>query len=270
MCDYRRERRLLIFLLPFLLASRMSTAFSFGPSAAGGRRHPLLNKRQRSSSTRFYAKRNAAVPPQNEFSRTLRPERILKQSGSQTQRGYETTVTAEPSECEALATRFDLSEISSLAADLSLRPTHQRSTSVQVEGTCRATVTQRCVRTNEDFQVNLEFPLFCVVRPVVPLSEQLPGDIREEKYRKTEPRGGQTTSYRPDSTNLDEMDVLELQKMLQMDLSEEEDVLVEDESIYATDGLLDVGELVAQLFWLELDPYPKKPGTGPIQRSITG
>ena len=67
------------------------------------------------------------------------------------------------------------------------------------------------------------------------------------------------------------MDVLELQKLLQDDLGNEEDVLMEDESIYSTTGgFLDVGELVAQLFWLELDPYPKKPGTGPIQRSITG
>jgi hypothetical protein len=52
---------------------------------------------------------------------------------------------------------------------------------------------------------------------------------------------------------------------------EEEDAsLMEDEAIYCVNGALDVGELVAQLFWLQLDPYPKKPGTTPVQRSITG
>ena len=47
-------------------------------------------------------------------------------------------------------------------------------------------------------------------------------------------------------------------------------VLMEDEAIYSTESLLDVGELVSQLFWLQLDPYPKKPGSKPIQTSITG
>ena len=47
--------------------------------------------------------------------------------------------------------------------------------------------------------------------------------------------------------------------------------LVEDESIYSIDsGVLDVGELIAQSFWLQLDPFPKKPGTGPIEYEITG
>ena len=58
--------------------------------------------------------------------------------------------------------------------------------------------------------------------------------------------------------------------MLEYDINNEDDVLMEDESIYPIDGLLDVGELVSQLFWLKLDPYPKKPGTDPVQKSITG
>ena len=46
--------------------------------------------------------------------------------------------------------------------------------------------------------------------------------------------------------------------------------LMEDEAIYSTESLLDVGELISQLFWLQLDPYPKKGGSGPVQYSITG
>ena len=49
-----------------------------------------------------------------------------------------------------------------------------------------------------------------------------------------------------------------------------EDVLMEDQAIYSTTGILDLGELVAQTFWLSVDKYPKKPGTDPIQFSITG
>ena len=64
------------------------------------------------------------------------------------------------------------------------------------------------------------------------------------------------------------MDVLALQRLLQdVDV---EDSVIEDEGVYTTDGQLDVGELVAQLFWLKLDPLPKKPGSDPIQASITG
>jgi hypothetical protein len=64
------------------------------------------------------------------------------------------------------------------------------------------------------------------------------------------------------------MDVMELQRMLQYDMSDDD--VMEDEAIFPLDGMLDIGELVAQLFWLKLDPYPKKPGTDPVQRSITG
>ena len=255
---------------------------------------PLI--RSGSTSTRcFLAKSNpgaAALPP-NEFSRTLRPDRIQRNGIQRTAAGYQTSIQADPEECRALAKRFDLSDIASLAADLTLRPgdssgsrySASSTASFLVEGTCRATVTQRCVRTNEDFPIDLEFPLYCVLRPVVAQSGMLgtdellnTGGGRGDEDRRTERRGGggggggKTTSYRPDAGNsfLNDMDLLELQRMLQADLNDEDDLLMEDEAIYTTGGLMDVGELVAQLFCLELDPYPKKPGTGPIQRSITG
>ena len=278
----------------------MTSGFSVVPAGAKARHHSISRPFLLSSTTRCCAKKqsknnNADLhQPANEFSRTLRPDRILRTTGQQQQRSYHVSVKADPGECESLAHRFDLSQIRRLSADLALRPefmgytslNHKRSScGMEVEGTCRATVTQRCVRTNEDFQVDLEFPLYCIVRPVTPLlvsSEQqltasYDGDDDDyDEYRRgssteTARRGKTTTaSYRPQDRNLDEMDVMEMQNMLQADLSAEEDVLMEDESIYTTDGLLDIGELVAQLFWLELDPYPKRPGTDPVQRSITG
>ena len=61
-----------------------------------------------------------------------------------------------------------------------------------------------------------------------------------------------------------------LQDMLtDFEVSEEDD-LVEDEAVMGRDGVLDAGELVAQLFRLKLDPYPKKPGTKPIRLSFSG
>lgn len=59
-----------------------------------------------------------------------------------------------------------------------------------------------------------------------------------------------------------------LQDMLQ-EFDVEEDV-VEDEAVLGPDGYIDIGELVAQLFRLKLDPYPKKPGSKPINLSFSG
>ena len=68
--------------------------------------------------------------------------------------------------------------------------------------------------------------------------------------------------------SLNEMRMKEIEELLQ-DFDIEEEV-VEDENIFGTDGILDVGELVAQTFRLKLDPYPKKPGSEPVSYSITG
>jgi len=57
---------------------------------------------------------------------------------------------------------------------------------------------------------------------------------------------------------LDGLGMKELQDMLEnFDL---EDDVIEDDAIYS-DGIVDVGELVSQLFSLKLDPYPKIPGS---------
>jgi hypothetical protein len=206
------------------------------------------------------ARRNPEFP-RNEFSRTLDPVRL------KTKRDYHMHVKATAEECKALAGRFELSDLSALEADLVLRG-DRMSMGIQVEGTVMATVTQRCVRTCEDFVVHVEFPLYSMVRPVMPLSSLSSEDnlYNDNVYQKESKK----KSVRPQDRDLDDMDVLELQRMLQADLDVEDDVLMEDESIFPIGGRLDVGELVSQLFWLQLDPYPKKPGTSPMRRSITG
>jgi len=50
---------------------------------------------------------------------------------------------------------------------------------------------------------------------------------------------------------------------------DEENDLIEDDAVYK-DGILDGGELVAQIFRSKLDPYPKKPGSEPVKMSIQG
>ena len=137
-------------------------------------------------------------------------------------------------------------------------------TGVQVEGTVIAEVTQTCVRTNEDFDVDLEFPLFAIVRPIASLFDPNGDDLSELEgfFEETRSRGKKgkkkDNAVSTPERNVNEMDMAELQRILQ-DFDVEDDV-VEDEAIYSMDGTIDLGELVSQLFWLKLDPYPKRPG----------
>ena len=134
-----------------------------------------------------------------------------------------------------------------------------------------ARVTQTCVRTGEKFDVDVEFPLFSIVRPLEVLGKAKETEDLAELNKYLEKNSGSQRKQKKVNTpdrNINEMDMMELQNLLQ-DFDLEDDVM-EDEAIFSTNGILDVGELVAQLFWLKLDPYPKKPGTGPITVSITG
>jgi len=228
------------------------------------------------------AKGGSAQHQQNEFSRIIRPDRILRTRRAD----YRIEVEADLDERRALAGRFDLEAIDRLVASLSLRQERSSSTdrstdgSVEVEGTVLASVTQTCVRTNEQFQVDLEFPLYCIVRPVASMGSLLAQ--QQQRQRENGRNDSDSKSSSPQSSHrkkdgrrnvssINDMDVMELQRLLQADISADDDVLIEDDAIYALEtGVLDVGELVSQLFWLELDPYPKKPGTDPIQTSITG
>ncbi|GAX16822.1 hypothetical protein FisN_5Hh194 [Fistulifera solaris] len=242
---------LTILILKFFFV-KTSLSFTVTPTA------------QRQQSRISTSQLHVALPP-NEFSRTVDLERILKKATRQ--RGYQTEIVATKQECDALAKRFSLPYLASLQADLSVN-WEMAQEGVQVEGTMKATLTRKCVRTNDDFTEDIELPLFAIVRPVVPLSLL----ALQQQQLEDQFAGKQSNNKKKQSRaqSFDAMDVAELQRLLQIDIRDEEDVLMEDEAIYATDGPLDLGELVAQLFWLGLDPYPKKPGTDPIQISITG
>ena len=249
---------------------------------------------------------------QNEFSRRVATDRLLKTSSgnyrNQQQRDYNMEIEANEEECNELARRFDLKDVYHLSANLALRRyngfqegySHGQS-AIQVEGTVHTKVTQTCVRTNEDFQVDLEFPIFAIVKPSSSTSSSEFDDAELEamlqsQLQQQQQKGGQKKKKNkgPTKTNFKD-DMMEIQRLLsQQDVIDQrqqkggggsnsmqfdfgdnnfdnEESIIEDESIYsANTGLLDVGELVAQTFWLQLDPYPKKPGTNPIQTSITG
>jgi hypothetical protein len=252
-------KALIVVLLPSL-----ASAFSLlAPQ------RELVQSSRYSAHTPLFLSGNAPeiILPENEFSRPLQTERILRM-----RRDYRVDLEASTEECKALATRFDLSDIAKLEASLKLRQESiggkGYSTGVEVDGTVFASVTQRCVRTNEDFQVDLEFPLYCIVRPVMPLFALLNGE--EEPDANTEPREEKSKSKQRKNVNIGEMDMMQLQRMLQQDISDEDDMLMEDEAIYPCDGAFDVGELVAQLFYLKMDPYPKKPGSDFASFTISG
>jgi uncharacterized metal-binding protein YceD (DUF177 family) len=211
----------------------------------------------------------------NEFSRPLETDKIMKTASGNKRRtrDYTLDIVANEKECEALAKRFELKRLQALEADLSVRPSeaHQYSKSrgfitVYVEGTISASLTQTCVRTNDDFPVNVEFTFQSIVKPTANnfVFEENGEDRKSNKATKkdTHLKGIQLQNLN---------DIVELQNILDNIEGEDDDLLVEDESIYSLlTGTLDVGELVAQSFWLNLDPYPKKPGSGPIEISISG
>jgi hypothetical protein len=222
------------------------------------------------------SKKGQIERPANEFSRSYRIEGIL--SGGHNQRGYSVKIAASNEELEKLASRFELNHIYQLEAEVMLRREQLSSSStnprVQVEGMINARLDQVCVRTGEIFDVNVEFPLFAIVRPMLPLGEKnrvdnIPSEVMS--YAKDQKGNKKNTNKKRDrikTQNINDMDMGELQKLLQ-DFDVNDDV-IEDDAIYSIDGVLDLGELVSQLFWLKLDPYPKKPGSNPIWTSISG
>lgn len=231
------------------------------------------------------AKTRAPIPdPEitpNEFARPLSTESILKTAGGKRRvnKDYTIHLEATQAECQALAVRFGLSRIDELQADLSVRRPPQEVAggytnglvAVQVEGIVFAKVTQTCVRTNDDFEVDVEFPLSAIVKPITHKKQK--SEEEEIILRELKRSGGSSAEkngVKADSLN-NLNDAHQLQKLLQEIQSDEIDHIIEDESIYSADsGKLDLGELVAQTFWLQLDPYPKKPGTNPISFSISG
>jgi hypothetical protein len=245
-------------------------------------------------------------------------------SQHQQQRDFPLTIRATAEECQALAKRFELTQLQHLQADVMIRPSmtpwngKPSGTSgstgtnpavmivpVEVEGTIQATVTQTCVRSNEHFEVQVEFPFYVVVKPIRRESMfdgmaamDLSNDDNYHANRYTSsPPINNATKKKPkrrnnhrakqqqiQSFNLD--DFFELQTAREVSTIGTTThtttttfdaavtaaaTMVEDPSIYSSaTGILDVGELVAQTFWLQLDPFPKKPGTRPVQMEISG
>lgn len=237
----------------------------------------------------------------NEFSRTIRVNKWFGTGGgsagpnNRRNKSMNLSVSATSSEREALATRFRLSNISALSAEVVVQPAvgdADDSGSIEAAGTITAQVTQTCVRTNEGFDVDLEFTFHTVLRAMeavgssggasaesqlsdgelaaLEAAAKLDGGGRQQRKRKggggkqkrdKGVRGGQS------SRDLDAMGMKELQNILQE--YEVQDEIIEDESCFCTDGIVDVGEIVAQMFRSKLDPYPKKPGTDPVSYSFT-
>jgi hypothetical protein len=228
---------------------------------------------------------------QNELSRTLSTESIFHTAGGkrrQSRRVYEMHVEASEKECRELAQRFDLPAISSLSASVKIqRPSQEMGGSTsyanglsacQIDGGIEATVTQVCVRTSEQFTSHVNITLKALVIPISSAQSIQNSDEHDENLNYDDERlfrdlQKNTNRHILDTKSLrNTQDILELSKLVD-EVAEEsgEHVIVEDESIYSAQrGELDVGELVAQTFWLGLDPYPKKPGTDPVQFSISG
>jgi len=169
---------------------------------------------------------------------------------------------------------------------------------LEVEGTIASHLTQTCVRTNEQFEADVEFPIYALVKPMS-MEALMKGDgmayynmnadedstssshnkKKNNKKKKKQKRAKLAQSSRQVHSL---QDVFDLQAAIEASEAmesndggisrvDESAALVEDESIYSSEtGILDIGELVAQTFWLQLDPYPKKPGTGPIELEISG
>ena len=89
---------------------------------------------------------------------------------------------------------------------------------------------------------------------------------KKRKNRKKRVQGGGSNNY-----DLSDVGMKEIESLLKdFDVNQGDLDLFEDEAILGTNGLLDVGELISQMFRLKLDPYPKKPGSEPVSYSITG
>eukprot|EP01083_Nonionella_stella_P077874 212874_1 len=239
-----------------------------------------IGPKRESRSTLHLARGKIELPP-NEFSRPLRTEVVL----GPRRREYNIEISAKDEELDNLAKRFSLSKITKLDADLSLKRDRNSSSPgfecIQVRGTIVSEVIQTCVRTNEDFEVDLEFDFLSTVKSSGTKEEEdlelggmsaaqiqgaLGGGGGGGSKKGKRRRGGNDS--RQNGATLDQMKMKELEGLLQ-EFDVEEDI-VEDESIFGSNGLLDVGELVAQSFRLKLDPYPKKPGSEPVSYSITG
>lgn len=216
--------------------------------------------------------------PRNEFSRVVRAE-VIANADRRRRRGgdggHATSVAANAEELRALARRFDLPRLDALTADLVLRTTTNDDDVVRAEGTLSASLARTCVRTNDVFDVDMtnvdvEAAVRCAdVDPSFHDASSSDADHRRDDERRRTQRRRRSKNVRLGRGGgpIDDVGVADLQKLLE-EVDYEDDV-IEDDAIFKN-GDLDVGELVAQMFRLKLDPYPKKPGSKPVKISISG
>jgi hypothetical protein len=221
----------------------------------------------------------------NEFSRTIRVSKwfALGSSGGSTKsknKSLNLSISATESERLALATRFRLANITTLEAELVVSPAlgvgaSDQDSCIEVRGTISTQVKQTCVRTNEDFDVDLEFNFDTTLKAMAATHsaglsmgemEALAAASRMDRKKKG---GKKQTSVKTlkGGSQAHEMDMKELQNILtEYEVTSD---IIEDESCFCTDGIVDVGEIVSQMFRSKLDPYPKKPGSDPVKYTFT-
>jgi len=246
----------------------------------------------------------------NEFSRTIRVSKWFSSVGGppsnrNRKKMMDLSISANPDERQALATRFRLTNIKALSAELVIQPALGVGSDtsgggrgggkvdgidcIEAKGTVCAQVTQTCVRSNEEFDVSLEFVFDTVIRAMAssssgsssseddPLSageaaaldaaSKLTSGGPRKKKGANKQRGVKGIRGGQSSKDLDSVGMKDLQDILME--YEVTDEIIEDESCFCTDGIVDCGEIVAQMFRSKLDPYPKKPGSDPVSYSFT-
>jgi hypothetical protein len=237
----------------------------------------------------------------NEFSRTIRVSKWFTSLGGGSassnnkskNKSLNLSISATDSERNALATRFRLADISSLQAELVVSPALGIANSmgaddscIEVRGKVSTKVKQTCVRTNEDFDVDLEFNFDNTFKAVAASIQSSGGSsstlssgeleafeaasqLSDWSNRGNKRNKKQTTvkTVKGSQQRGNQLDVKELQKVLtEYEVTND---IIEDESCFCTDGIVDVGEIVSQVFRSKLDPYPKKPGSDPVRYTFT-
>ena len=148
---------------------------------------------------------------------------------------------------------------------------------IEVRGTISTQVKQTCVRTNEDFDVDLEFSFDTTLKAMAAtniasggLSSGEMEALAAAAQFDSKPRGKKNrkqTSVKSVKSPSTQMDMKDLQNILtEYEVTND---IIEDESCFCTDGIVDVGEIVSQMFRSKLDPYPKKPGSDPVKYTFT-
>ncbi len=159
-----------------------------------------------------------------------------------------------------------------------------------MKGIVKTNITRICVRTGDPFDEQLQFDIFAVLTPTdaspFPYTADSDDGSRNfddkydldalfkeskentERFKKKKPQNKKRNKNMNKKVvfgrrQIEDMGVLEVQNMLEdYDL---EEYIIEDDRIYNKLGVVNVGELVSQLLVVQLDPYPKKPGSQPVR-----